>query len=212
MEDIFTIYFQNHDSISATSWCDGEWSQITITNGSRLLNPLQCGIYSPYNLFFRGIDVRADREKRTGKMLERIVNAGGLVVTVEPNEVERMVNASKETHNRGVPQAHGTGFSTTTYILIGLGGLIGVVTMTVGLGAAIWERVKAGIKLGAGRRVPQLEMIEEASAPVEVSDKRKGPLEIEIHGSAYAVEHYGDMEVKRQVNLVLPKYSEGELH
>ena len=39
--------------------------------------------YSPYNLFFRGIDVRADREKRTGKMLERILNSGELVITVE---------------------------------------------------------------------------------------------------------------------------------
>ena len=38
MEDIFTIFFQNHDSISATTWCDGQWSEITITNGSRLRN------------------------------------------------------------------------------------------------------------------------------------------------------------------------------
>ena len=45
-----------------------------------------------------------------------------------------------------------------------------------------------------------------------MSDRRKGPLEIEIHRSAYAVEHYGNMEVKRQVNLVLPKYPEEELH
>ena len=51
MEDVFTIYFDHHDSISATTWCDGEFKEITIKNGSRLRNPLQCGTYSPYHLF-----------------------------------------------------------------------------------------------------------------------------------------------------------------
>ena len=77
MEDIFTIFLQNQDSISATTWCDGQWSQITITNGSRLLNPLQCGIYSPYNLFFRRVDVRADNEtppcKPTTRKLQELL-------------------------------------------------------------------------------------------------------------------------------------------
>ena len=93
-------------------------------------------------------------------MLERIVNAGGLVVTVEPNEVEKVVNASLETHNKRAPQTHGTGFSTTTYILMGLGGLVGVATLTVRLGAAIRERVKKGRRPKAGSQVPQLEMTE----------------------------------------------------
>ena len=131
---------------------------------------------------------------------------------MEPNEVEKVVNASIEAHHKLAPLTHGTGFSTATYILIGLGGLIGVATLTVGLGVAIRERMKEGRKPRAGRKVPQLEMIEEASAPVEMSDRRKGPLEIELHGSAYAVEHYGNIEIKRQVNLVLPKYPEEELH
>ena len=85
-------------------------------------------------------------------------------------------------------------------------------TWPVGLGAAIRERVMKGRRPKAGRQVPQLEMAEEASTPVEISDRRKGPLKIEIHGSAYAVEHYGNMEVKRQINLVLPKYPEEEIH
>ena len=53
-------------------------------------------------------------------------------------------------------------------------------------------------------------MEEEASAPIEIPDRRKGPLEIEFHGSAYTVEHHGNMEIKRQINLVLPNYPEEE--
>ena len=36
MEDVFKVYFENHDCISAMTWCDGEFKQITIKNGSRL--------------------------------------------------------------------------------------------------------------------------------------------------------------------------------
>ena len=95
MEDIFTLILEKQENIVATTYCDGEWKyQVTIANGSRLRNPLQCGIYSPYNLFFRGIDVRADNEKRDGKMLERKINSKGLEVTVESNDVETEVNAT----------------------------------------------------------------------------------------------------------------------
>ena len=139
------------------------------------------------------------------------MNSGGLVVTVEPNEVEKVINASIEAHNKVAPQTHGTGFSTT-YTLMALGGMIGVSALTVGLSLAIRKWMKEGKKLRAGRKITQLEMIEEASAPIEILDRRKGPLEIELHGSAYAVEYYGNMEVKRQINLVLPKYPEEEPH
>jgi len=88
MEDVFTITFDHHDAISATTWCDGEFTDITIKNGSRLRNPLQCGTYSPFHLFFRAVDVRAEKPRRAGKgLLVREMNSGGLVVTVEENEV-----------------------------------------------------------------------------------------------------------------------------
>ena len=116
MEDIFTIFLQNQESIEGTTWCDGQWSQITIANGSRLLNPLQSGIYSPYNLFFRGVDVRVDNEKRTGKMLDQKINSAGLEVTIEPNEVEEVVNATLLAHNEEAPETVAAGYSTTTYI------------------------------------------------------------------------------------------------
>ena len=38
-----------------------------------------------------------------------------------------------------------TGYSTTTYILMGLGGLFGAVVVLGGLGAAIRERVVKGV-------------------------------------------------------------------
>ena len=111
-------------------------------------------------------------------------------------------------HNNEAPWTGGTGFSTTTYILMGLGGLIGAASLIGGLGAAIRERVMKGLSPKAARQVPQLEMAEEASAPTEASDRRKGPLEIEIHGNAYAVERYEDRDVKRKINLVLPRFPE----
>ena len=121
MEDIFTVFLQKQESIEATTWCDGQWNQVTISNGSRLLNPLQCGIYSPYNLFFRGVDVRADNEERTGKMLDQKINSAGLEVTIESKDVEKEVNATLLAHNEGTPEAASAGYSTTTYILNGMG-------------------------------------------------------------------------------------------
>ena len=200
MEDIFTILLQNQESIEATTWCDGQWGQVTIANGSRLLNPLQCGIYSPYNLFFRGVDVRADNEKRTGKLLNKKINSGGLEVTIEPNEVENVINATLQAHNEEASGAVMTGYSTTTYILMGLGGLFGAVVVLGGLGAAIRERVVKGVSQEVVNRIPQLEMAEEANIPA-----RKGQLEIEFRGDAFAVEHYENRDVKRKINLVIPK-------
>ena len=118
MEDVFTIYFDNHDSISATTWCNSEFKENTIKNGSRLQNPLQCGTYSPYDLFFRGVDVRADQEKRSGKgLLNREINSGGLVVTVENHEVEREVNSTRE-HHGTIVRTSSWGFSLTNILMV----------------------------------------------------------------------------------------------
>ena len=92
-----------------------------------------------------------------------------------------------------------------------VGGMFGVSALSVGMSFALQKWVKEGKSLRAGRAVPQLEMGETASAPMEVPDRRKGQLEIEFHGNAYAVEHHGNMEIKRQINLVLPTYPEEEL-
>ena len=65
-----------------------------------------------------------------------------------------------------------------------LGGMIGVSALTVGMSLAIRKWMKEGKRLRTGRQIPQLEMEEEASAPIEKPDRRKGPLEIEFYGSA----------------------------
>ena len=83
---------------------------------------------------------------------------------------------------------------------MGLGGLIGTMTLLGGLGAAIREQVMKGVSQEVVNQIPQLEMAEEASTPAG-----KGPLEIEIIGNAYAVEHYKDRDIKRKINLVIPK-------
>ena len=92
-----------------------------------------------------------------------------------------------------------------------VGGMFGVSALSVGMSFALRKWVKEGKSLRAGRTVPQLEKGEKASAPIEIPDRMKGPLEIEFHGSAYAVEHHGNMEIKRQINVVLPNYPEEEL-
>ena len=189
MEDIFTVVLQKQKSIEATTYCDGQWKyQVTISNGSRLRNPLQCGIYSPYNLFFRGIDVRADNEERDGKMLERKINSAGLEVTVESNDVVREVNATLQAQNEGAPEVTTARYSTTTYILMGVGGLVGA-TMVIGaLVAAIRERLT--------KRVSQV-LLEEANIPA-----RKGRLEIEYKTNDITVEHCEGKDVKKMIRLV----------
>ena len=194
MEDIFTVFLQKQESIEATTYCDGQWNQVTISNGSRLRNPLQCGIYSPYNLFFRGIDVRADNEERNGKMLEQKINSAGLEVTIESKDVEREINATLQAHNEGVPEATATRYSTTTYILMGLGGLVGAAVVIGALGTAIRERL-----MKRASQVPQLGMLEEANIPA-----RKGRLEIEFKTDAITVEHCEDKSVRKMIRLVEP--------
>ena len=55
---------------------------------------------------------------------------------MEPNEVEKVINISIEAHNNVAPKTHGTGFSTT-YILMALGGMIGVSALSVGMSFAL---------------------------------------------------------------------------
>ena len=91
-------------------------------------------------------------------MLEKKINSGGSVVTIEPNEVENVINATLLIHNNEAPRTGVTGFSTTTYILMGLGGLIGTMTLLGGLGAAIRERVMKGVSQEVANQLPQLEI------------------------------------------------------
>ena len=92
--------------------------------------------------------------------------------------------------------------------------MVGVSEMSVKMSFALRKWMRSGKRVRPGRSVPQLEMGESASAPIETPDKRKarkGQLEIEFHGNAYAVEHHGNVEIKRQINLAFPTYPEEEI-
>ena len=107
-------------------------------------------------------------------MLERKINSAGLEVTVESNDVVREVNATLQAQSEEVPEVTTARYSTTTYILMGVGGLVGA-TMVIGaLMAAIRERLT--------KRVSQV-LLEKANIPA-----RKGRLEIEYKTSDITVE------------------------
>ena len=133
-------------------------------------------------------------------MLDQKINSAGLEVTIEPNEVEEVVNATLLAHNEEAPEALAAGYSTTTYILMGLGGMVGAVVVLGALVAAIRERLVKGVSQEVANRIPQLGMVEEANIPA-----RKGQLEIEFRGDAIAVEHYENRNVKKMINLVIPE-------
>ena len=88
-------------------------------------NPLQCGTYSPFHLFFRAVDVRAEEQKRSGKgLLNREMNSGGLVVTVENHEVEKELNTTS-VNSATVAGTSSWGFSFNNILML-VGGVAGV--------------------------------------------------------------------------------------
>ena len=196
MEDVFTLILEKQESIEATTFCDGEFTdQVVLTNGSRLTNPLQCGIYSPYNLFFRGIDVRADNEKREGKLLDNVINSKGLKVSVMSNEVEDQVNDIMQDQNGDLPEMAETGYSTTTYIMLGVG-ILAVVA--IGMAALAISAKEMLMKLLAGQtRSNQLAMMEARKAA------RTNSLELGLEADSIVVAHCENKEDKKRVKMLL---------
>ena len=149
MEDVFTLILEKQESIEATTYCDGEFTdKVILTNNSRLSNPLQCGINSPYNLFFRGIDVRADNEKREGKLLDNVINSKGLKVSVMSNEVEDELNEIMQDQDNGLLEMAEAGYSSTTYIMFGVG-ILAVVA--IGMAALVISTKDTLMKLLVGQ-------------------------------------------------------------
>ena len=95
-------------------------------------NPLQCGTYSPFHLFFRAVDVRAEKPRRSGKgLLMQEMNSGGLVVTVEDNEVQKELNDTKVSFTTGAESS--TWEFSLKNILMLAGGVAAVSALTVGV-------------------------------------------------------------------------------
>ena len=167
MEDVFTIFLDKELSIEGQTWCDGEFADIILTNASRVSNPLQCGIFIPNHIFFRGVEVRMDGEVRKPKgILEQLVNEGGLVVTIDPHEVEEKVNITmnkpfETTMMKAI--ATSSKFTTTTIVMM-VGGMVGASIMAT----AMTHFLKKWMKIGrTGEVVPQVEVEEQANAPVD---------------------------------------------
>ena len=132
-------------------------------------------------------------------MLDQKINSAGLEVTIESKDVEKEVNATLLAHNEGTPEAASAGYSTTTYILMGLGGLVGAAVVIGALGTAIRERLVRRASQGMASRVPQLGMLEEANIPA-----RKGRLEIEFKTDVITVDHCENKNAKNMLRLVEP--------
>ena len=127
-------------------------------------------------------------------MLERKINSKGLEVTVESNDVETEVNATMQAHNEEVPEVTTARYSTTTYILMGMGGLV-VTAMGVGaLVAAIRERVVKGTRQMLAH---QLARLEEAKIPA-----KKDRLEVEYKTDVIAVEHCENKDARKMIRIL----------
>ena len=127
-------------------------------------------------------------------MLNRKINSKGLEITVESNDVEVEVNATMQAHGEELLEDTTAGYSTTTYILMGMGGLV-VITMGVGaLVAAIWERVRKGARQALSHR---LAMLEEAKVPA-----KKDRLEVEYRADVIAVEPCENKEARKLFRMV----------
>ena len=132
-------------------------------------------------------------------MLDQKINSAGLEVTIESKEVEKEVNATLLAPHEGTPEAASAGYSTTTYILMGLGGLVGATVVIGALGTAIRERLVKRASQEVANWIPQLGMLEEANIPA-----RRGRLEIEFKTDAITVEHCENKNVKKMIRLVEP--------
>jgi len=191
MEDVFTITFAHHNAISATTWCDGEFTDITIKNGSRFRNPLQCGTFSPFHLFYRAADVRAEKPRREGKgLLMREMNSGGLVVTVEDNEVQKELNDTRVSFTTGVESSTWEFSLKNILMLAG-----GVAALTVGV---MYYAGKFWVKNGRRQRS---EKNVEAVAGTEV----------EAAGQLKELEYFGNIEAdggngNRAIILSFPRF------
>jgi hypothetical protein len=197
MEDVFTIFFENKLTIEGQTWCDGEFADIILTNASRVSNPLQCGIYIPSHIFFRGVDVRMDGEIRTPKgLLDREVNEGGLVVTMVPHEVEEKVNITMNKPLQTMMVEPKSSKFTTTSIVMMVGGMVGASIMTTAMIHFLKKWMRSG---RTGEVVPQVEVEEQANAPIE--QVNAGLRELGFNGNADA-EHQG---ARNQLTLVYSK-------
>ena len=96
LEDFFIITFRDQKEIVATTWCEGEFAEVIITNVSRVPSPIQCGTYSPFHLFIRAVEMRAEETNGDGdSLIDREANSRGLKIAVETNEAQAEVNASR---------------------------------------------------------------------------------------------------------------------
>ena len=127
-------------------------------------------------------------------MLKRKINSKGLEITVESNDVEMEVNATMQAHDEELPEVTTARYSTTTYILMGMGGLV-VTAMGIGaLVAAIRERLVKGARQALNH---QLAMLEEAKTPA-----KKDRLEVEYKTDVIAVEHCENKDARKMIRLV----------
>ena len=196
MEDVFTLILENQESIEATTYCDGEFTdKVILTNNSRLSNPLQCGIYSPYNLFFRGIDVRADNEKREGKLLNKVINSKGLKVSVVSNDVTEQLKDIMQDQNGDLPETAEAGYSIPTYIMIGVGALA---VVAIGVAALVISAKEALQKLVAGQNRSNL-LARRAA--------RNSKVDLEVEADSAVVVHCEGKDDKKRVKMLCLLYT-----
>jgi hypothetical protein len=89
---------------------------------------------------------------------------------------------------------------TATSIMMMIGGMIGASIMTIAMSLFLKKWMRSG---RSGEVVPQVEMEEQANAPIE--QVSAGLRELGFNGNADAVEHQGAREPRNQLTLVYSK-------
>ena len=139
--------------------------------------------------------IRDSNEKREGKLLKRKINSKGLKVTVESNDVEEEVNATMQAHDNEFLEVSTARYSTTTYIMMIVGGGVVAAIGIVALAVTAKEKLR---KLLTRQAVDKrLAMLEEAQ-----SSAKTDRLELEFKTDAITVAHCDVKEDRKKIKLV----------
>jgi hypothetical protein len=133
--------------------------------------------------------VRADNEKREGKLLNKVINSKGLKVSVVSSDVTEQLKDIMQDQNGDLPETAEAGYSIPTYIMIGVGALAAV---AIGVAALVISAKEALQKLVAGQNRSNL-LARRAA--------RNSKVDLEVEADSAVVVHCEGNDDKNRVKM-----------